>query len=499
LVEAGLGGATLALAPHVAELWVCHPWLDLARLIERRAARAGHDHVIVCGGVAGPSLSFAEGSFDGVVVHDLHDLRARLFPGVEQALNAFVLDLKRVLNPDGFLMLDGRLRGLLAPRGGESVRRGTVHRALKAAGLARRSDLAFRFSHGQPYLIQNTRGALPLRTRLRHWVVGELRTPVAGFVATSGTGATAPSLLDGVLRQLPLHESDFQRARETVHLGSWDVFRAETAELVVRMPASPVGVDRCRRNAQALRELAATPLPFATPRLACEGAWRGMMFVAETRLPGQAVDYLHSSRREREQISGNGQAMLADMYDRTRRVVRLDAGVVRELFVDPLDRIAEYLEPAVAELIREARDWLSVHFTGADWTLARTHGDYKVSNFLTDRRGRISGVVDWDLSRPDGLPMTDSILLEAFDRSMADGVFFGRAVYNAGFGSLEWRERLPDSLRRYIVDENRWRATALATLVDYFFHNLGPESRWSPFIRSEFSEMVGHACRRLIA
>jgi len=40
-----------------------------------------------------------------------------------------------------------------------------------------------------------------------------------------------------------------------VPLGGWDVFRAETAGLIVRIPTSPAGADRCRRNARALREL----------------------------------------------------------------------------------------------------------------------------------------------------------------------------------------------------------------------------------------------------
>jgi aminoglycoside phosphotransferase (APT) family kinase protein len=491
----------MALAPYVAELWVLHPWLERARVVTSRARRSGQGHVTVCSGIEGPSLPFAEGTFDGVVVHGLHDLRVRLFPGAERALNVLVNDLKRVVKPSGFVMLDGRLRGSLAPRRrGGSIRRSAVCHALDDAGLVRRCDLAFRLDKWEwLYQIQNMRSSLPIKTRLRNWVSAELRTPEAGFVASSESGALAPSLLEGVLRQIPLHQDDFQRARETVHLGSWDVFRAETANLIIRMPAGPAGVDRCRRNAQALLELEATPLAFATPRLAFEGAWRGMTFVAETRLNGQAVKYLDMSPREREQVARNGQAMLADMYDRTSLVARLDAGAVQELFVDPLDRIAEYLEPAVAGPISEARVWLYARFTGAEWTLARTHGDYKATNFLTDRRGRVTGVVDWDLSRPAGLPMTDSILLEAFDRSIVNGGEFGQAVYDAGFASLGWRKRLPAELQRYILDEDQWRATALVTLLNYFFDHLRPDVRWIPHIRSMFSDTVGKACQQLTA
>jgi aminoglycoside phosphotransferase (APT) family kinase protein len=499
LVEGGLGGATLALAPHVADLWVTHPWLERAQLTAQRAEQAGHDHVTVCGGATGPRLPFAAGTFDGAVVHDLHALRERFFPGAPADLDAFVGDLARVLRPGGFLMVGGRLRGPLAPDRGDDVRRGAVLRALAAAGLTRRQDLIFRMDgYNQPYLVDNTRGALPLVTRFRSWASSTVRTRVAGFVAARRGDETAPSLLDGLLRQLPLREADRRRARETVHLGSWDVFRAETAGLIVRIPTSPAGADRCRRNARALRELEATPLPFETPRLAHEGTWRGVHYVAETRLGGRPARYIDASPRERARIRRLGHEMLVGVYGRTHRAIRLDAATVGDLFTGPLERVEPFVEPAVAAKVRRLRERLAARLPGTEWQVTRTHGDYKATNFLMDRRGRISGVVDWDLSQPSGLPLTDCILMEAFDRYVEDGTDFGRAVFDAGFGSLRWRDRLPEELRRYIVDEERWHATALAAVLHHFFNLQPPIAKWIPDFRVGLSETLDEACRRLL-
>lgn len=500
LLEGGLGGAAMALAPEVAELWVLNPWLDRARLIARRAERAGDVHVSICSGVALPKLPFGARMFDGVVVHDLHVLRGTAIPRGDEALHSFALDLKRVLTTAGFVMLDGRIRGTFGPSNGRSVHRRALRRALDSARLTLRCDLTIRLdSLGRPYQFQNMHGALPIQSRVKNWVSAQIRTSAAGFVATPTSGPPTQSLLEGVLRQLPLSKGDLARSRETLNVGSWDVYRAETAELIVRIAASPVGVEHCRRNALAVAEMAPIPLAFAIPRVTSEGTWRGMTFVAETRLPGRTVSGPYASPRKREQLFRDGQMMLANLYDQTRRTVRLDEGAVMDLFANPLERITAFLEPEVTRPIGQARDWVCRRFSGTEWTLARTHGDYKVTNLLADRRGRVTGIVDWDFSRPAGLPLTDTILMKAFDRSILGGIHIGRAIFDAGFGSLRWREQLPEALRCYVLCEDQWRATALAALLDYFFHTLHPYTRWSPLVRSVFSETVGDACRRLTA
>jgi hypothetical protein len=47
---------------------------------------------------------------------------------------------------------------------------------------------------------------------------------------------------------------------------------------------------------------------------------------------------------------------------------------------------------------------LSGHQIGASWV----HGDYSPANILTKPDGNeITGIVDWDLARPDGIPLLD--------------------------------------------------------------------------------------------
>ncbi len=494
LLEAGLGGAALSLAPRAAELWVCHPAPDRARVAAARARRAGHGHVRVLAGNWGTRLPFADGSFDAVLAQDLPSVLAGCAASGPEALFA---ELRRVLSPSGFLYTEGRARGPLSPRREDSLLWGRWRGALAAAGLDVRAEWLFRLDgEGRPYEVQDARGSLPLGERMKRKALSPIRTLRRALLCASSEAAFAPSPAEGVLRRLPVADAAVRKAAETLYLGSFDTCRVQTEHLVVRIPLGPAGEERCRRNSAALRELEGLSLPFETPRPAGEGVCRGLPYFAETRLEGRPVPYLALSPSDRDRIRGRAQGLLEALYRGTRRRVRLDESRVKELFADPLTAMASELDAEAAALAREAADGLLRRLPGQEWDLVRTHGDFKASNFLTDPAGRLRGLVDWDLSRPSGLPVMDMILCEAFDRSLSQRAFFGEAVFEAGFGARPCREGLGLELRRYVEDEARWRLTALMALVDYFLNYLHAPSRRAGDRRRLFSEWVTAACRR---
>src|SRR5205085_2711913 len=66
---------------------------------------------------------------------------------------------------------------------------------------------------------------------------------------------------------------------------------------------------------------------------------------------------------------------------------------------------------------------------GMELPVVWLHGDFKVENLVVDARtSRLSGVIDWEHSEPEGLPFLDLWYLLFYNRAIRGGVHFFPAV-----------------------------------------------------------------------
>jgi len=185
------------------------------------------------------------------------------------------------------------------------------------------------------------------------------------------------------------------------------------SRVVVRMPCSPLAVTRMTRNHRALQALhqpAAEILGSLVPQpLAC-GQVGSQAYFVESCMPG-------SPRESRvARLSWEAQAIefITSLHLTTAR---------RQTCADPW--FQQSIEPALRSIERSKidgghraaigwlRSWLRERLIGQELPLVRSHGDFTGSNCLYEADGRLSGVVDWELSGEDALPLLD--LLQCFD------------------------------------------------------------------------------------
>jgi hypothetical protein len=132
-----------------------------------------------------------------------------------------------------------------------------------------------------------------------------------------------------------------------------------------------------------------------TPRLYARGRTAGASWLAEAELPGRRPAYASDSL--------------------TRQVAKLCASFPHgtgapTATADDLAAVAAAL-PDRAGKIGGLSSEISVHLRAVPSILR--HGDLWAGNLLVDRRGRLSGLVDWDAAHPAAVPGADLLQLVA--------------------------------------------------------------------------------------
>ncbi len=176
------------------------------------------------------------------------------------------------------------------------------------------------------------------------------------------------------------------------------------------------------------------------PRVVREGTATGLRFVAETRCLGAAnSDALLDVTRRPAALRAVG-AYAARLHSLTAREAEVDEELFHRWVGRPLELMSAAVGTASADFARGSAalaDELHSVLLGQRVAIARVHGDLTPGNVLLDGEGRrVTGLVDWERSRHDGLPGADLAMFVLALRREATGAELGNLVLKAADGSL---------------------------------------------------------------
>jgi aminoglycoside phosphotransferase (APT) family kinase protein len=259
--------------------------------------------------------------------------------------------------------------------------------------------------------------------RLRRVLLGPRLAPVlAPAFACIASDTPRASILDGAVRGL--------EARRGAAPGTFSVRRyhclrqgkvvisagpAQGERFVLVFARDPVAIERRRREFALLGRLARLPESIARriPRPFYEEEVAGAQLFVLEEFPGvtleAAVAPLEAATRE-------GAAFLARFHEATadRRV--MTAGSV-EALCGPWFETARQRYPVLEEALARSRSAICRGLAGVELPIVWLHGDFKVENLVVDPgTGALSGVIDWEISDPEGLPMLDLWYLLVYNR-----------------------------------------------------------------------------------
>jgi hypothetical protein len=447
-LDATRGATALLLAPLCEELHVVPANREAtAEIAEKlRAEGATNVRLVVDEGYPEPRAGGNEG-FDGFILHDLRGALGRR--DVEEALRAG----GRLVSPQGFIYaaLRNRYGYTRLRRMWSDIGRHRAGAYFSACGVRR---LMGRGHHAVLYpLISNGDGQVTdliprggyvsaknpslVNELLRRWLLGRRGAArwSPGFAVVASGDPKARSgiayALDtlgrrGVLK-VPADPEALVKRYHVVDGGKVILSVGEKPERygshIVVLVRFPTYAARRRRESELLSRLAALPAEIADriPRFFYEEEAGAARVFVQQEFPGVTLDMPGAGLRVATREATD---FLLRLHVATRQPKSLTAVSVQEMFGGAFETARSRYPALVAELKR-LEGALSGSLAGADLPVVWTHGDFKIENIVTDECShRLLGVIDWEHSEPEGLPLLDLWYLLLYNKQIERGVDF---------------------------------------------------------------------------
>ncbi len=183
-------------------------------------------------------------------------------------------------------------------------------------------------------------------------------------------------------------------------------------QVVVKMDCTCTGDSSVTRHARILEKLAvepgAIPVLNLVPSLLAHGNLDGRAYLIENRLPGSPLSHVGDADQGVPAVTADVARALDRLHRGTARRIGMNEGLLERLVREPISAICStrHAERHFASLT-VLGDILLDALSGLEVTVSWTHGDLWLGNVLAGPDTRISGIVDWEDARPDGLPDVD--------------------------------------------------------------------------------------------
>jgi len=524
------GAAPLALARSCARVLVLDGSSDRLRLAREQARAAGLRNLTVAMVNDPVALPLADGSVDLVVVPGIAewfesvggDQRSGAVAGSE-----FMAEIRRILAPGGqaYLGADNRIgpvrlldlaRPSRAPR--YSIR--ALRRAAATAGFERCevfAPLPFRHKFHQvldvdrtdrmnfcidPY---RTRGRL-LRPLVKLWdrfnrggrIERRLYPYLPGIGAVlytdNGTRPFAERILERVGEAAGLPAGACGLSRYYVRPKGVVVLIGGAPEaggegrvsgsqglrslqgLVVRLPLEAKAAASCARQHDALEHLAADgripeelrrlfPVPIA------RGDLDGQSYFAESGLHGELGRIYYSRSEKRfDQAIVNAAKVLRLLRRATEEPMRIDEMQFHRLCGGWLDELRGVVRDQSRDALDTIESFLRDVLLGTTLPLGWHHGDYDFANLLYGPDDRVTGILDFEVFEPHGLPLLDLLVLVARrpirEQGFAFGTLFVDSILEGNLPPLE-RQIVEKECLTLGIGDRLYRALALCCWLNH--------------------------------
>jgi hypothetical protein len=221
------------------------------------------------------------------------------------------------------------------------------------------------------------------------------------------------------------------------------------AGVVARLPLTKISLARCQRNMDTVHLLSKrnSVLWGKVPRKVCAGTLCGQPYFVESLFPGTVMLRPNAVRL---QIVVNEAAPLLTAFHKTCVIKRL-------MDKSAFDQIASPFFHGVLPFLKNEEmrgrfqyviDGIQERLLGTLFPLVYSHGDFQAENMILDPTTfKIEGIIDWDLSQSEGLPLHDLLYLLLYKETL-----LGRG----DFETIFLKRLLP--LRLDPEDENHFTA-----------------------------------------
>lgn len=188
------------------------------------------------------------------------------------------------------------------------------------------------------------------------------------------------------------------------------------AKHIVRIPLCDSTKSRLQNQYDVLKRLAEeqTVISESVPMQGVPVTLRGETVFVEQRLSGMTVS---PGSKRFDCCVEQGHAWIRDFHILTKRKRLVDQSRLDQYLLNPLSGIEKILsEDKYLKIITKLKERFTQKYLNRDINFVCMHGDYKIDNILFDNKyKKVNGVIDWDLSSLDGLPVVDLLFFTSYN------------------------------------------------------------------------------------
>lgn len=446
----------MALASSCERIWVIHSDTSMLIWLREHLRKEGILNACFINIEAGlDRLPFRNAQFDAIVIPNLDIVLSWLTPvQITQRVDSLVGEVHRVLRFNGYLFAtfrNRRLRELFTslrsdkegPTGISPLvlwhsldchdfRHRRVYPLLLAGGLVSEALVEKRYN--------SVRTSFASKERLKELLFrGRFSEHIAPALALVASCHSLPqTALDTLLSDLqrrgllpgPPQKPSVKRYFVLPGKVILSVGRglSRFGERIIVLPIIQTALVRRRHEAETLRALRQSGLPIAklVPEFLVEGSLDGQPYFVQAEIPGISID---RPIRKLDDLTEKATRLLIAFHRSTSTTHTLDEKTFQRFFARSLAALVIDLGPMHEALIYRIEERIRLHLLGLPFKTVWMHGDFKIENLLFDPISfEIRGVIDWDLSQRDGLPLLDLVYLLLFNRKLRTGQSMGSLV-----------------------------------------------------------------------
>jgi aminoglycoside phosphotransferase len=266
----------------------------------------------------------------------------------------------------------------------------------------------------------------------RRQFVGEVRSVVREILATvSSTPDSLPPISTWAIERILSTTKDAC----AVSLGSGHDRTDRNTVAILKVARRPRALAAMRREIQTLRLLAAdrrlVELRALLPKVLAYGEVRGYFFLLEQALSGLDARRILSDSRAAERVQAAAARSINLLHRRTADSTVIDRTLTERWVDEPMRAVTAlgYWHPRIARssiAIEGMAKGLREALLGRRLVVSWVHGDFSPGNIRATADGlNVTGIVDWENSTRNGLPILDVMELTLSTRVEREGSELG--------------------------------------------------------------------------
>lgn len=422
-----------------------------------------------------PHLPFPSRFFDAVVIKDLENSLHMIYTGYQCALRQnskkLLSEVYRILKDEGFVFLSIRNRfgydylfkrrsqnvitNLLEPK--RTLTTFFLDRITRRAGFKTRKlyclmpalDRTSQIVGGDcgannPYKLHLVTLKGFLKQFLLQRQLYKYFSPALGIIASKSEHFVSclDTIIEDIQRRYPLIANEGHLVVKQYLIRNYNslilLVKPQNSRkgIIIRFPLDSYLFNRSRQNATILQKLneRKNHLPIQVPNHIFEGKYQSQPYFVETMLDGVSFDPTTFSMRSNIKLFKKAAQILTDFHNNTSQEYNIDETIFSELFEKPFAKLIAISGNEYVEDIEHIKHYLRNSMLKKKLKLVWMHGDFIAENILIKPRTLdISGLIDWDLSKKNALPLVDILCFiisnyALLDRKRWNQLFIGNIL-----------------------------------------------------------------------